>query len=158
MYYFIFKFLDENKLRIFRWKLLQFIVPTKKLLFQWKIKENYLCNFCRKEEDYEEYFLSCTFLESFWKNIHELLAKVDLNFEIKLRHLVFGYKIADKDYFTINYLLTIIMFSIYKSYYLSEQKSKYVNVYQIFTKEFNLRINEVSKSKMPLLIKIKCNF
>jgi hypothetical protein len=35
--YFIFNYLSENKLKIFRWKLLHFIIPTKKLLLKWKI-------------------------------------------------------------------------------------------------------------------------
>ena len=32
LYSFIFHYLEENKLNIFRWKLLQYIIPTKKLL------------------------------------------------------------------------------------------------------------------------------
>ena len=39
--------------------------------------------------------------------------------------MVFGYKIFDKDYFDFNYFfLTILGFSIYKPYYVSEQKTK----------------------------------
>jgi hypothetical protein len=37
LYSFIFPFLEENKLKIFRWKLLQYIIPTKKLLMKWRI-------------------------------------------------------------------------------------------------------------------------
>ena len=32
IYSFIFYFLQENKRKIFRWKLIQFIIPTKQLL------------------------------------------------------------------------------------------------------------------------------
>jgi hypothetical protein len=32
LYSFIFHYLEENELKIFRWKLLQYIIPTKKLL------------------------------------------------------------------------------------------------------------------------------
>jgi hypothetical protein len=32
-------------LKVFRWKLLHFIIPTKKLLLKWKIMKNSLCNF-----------------------------------------------------------------------------------------------------------------
>ena len=34
LYPFIFHYLEENKLKIFRWKLLQYITPTKKLLMK----------------------------------------------------------------------------------------------------------------------------
>jgi hypothetical protein len=46
LYQFIFSYLEENKLKIFRWKLIQYIIPTKKILFQWKIVNNDRCNFC----------------------------------------------------------------------------------------------------------------
>ena len=42
-------YLKENKLKVFRWKLLHFIVPTKKLLLKWKVMKNSLCNLCNIE-------------------------------------------------------------------------------------------------------------
>jgi hypothetical protein len=60
-----------------------------------------------------------------------------------LKHLIFGYKISDKHYYDVNYFITILGFSIYKSYYLSEQKTKNVNVYKIFIFEFNKRIDDI---------------
>jgi hypothetical protein len=56
-----FSYLEENKLKIFRWKLIQYIIPTRKLLFQWKIVNNNRCNFCGNEEDYLHYFITCSF-------------------------------------------------------------------------------------------------
>ena len=49
--FFIFKFLEEKKLKMFRWKLFRFIIPNKTLLFKWKIVGNSLCNFCKLDED-----------------------------------------------------------------------------------------------------------
>jgi nicotinamide riboside transporter PnuC len=49
-------------------------------------------------------------------------------FTLKLKHLIFGYKISDNNYYGVNYFITILSFSIYKSYYLSEQKTKNVNI------------------------------
>ena len=60
-----------------------------------------------------------------------------------LKHLIFGYKISDKNYYDVNYFITILGFSIYKSYYLSEQKTKNVNVYTNFIFEFNKRIDDI---------------
>ena len=62
---------------------------------------------------------------------------------LKLKHLIFSYKISDKNYYGVNYFITILGFSIYKSYYLSEQKTKNANVYTIFIYEVNKRIDGV---------------
>ena len=147
LYYFIFNYIEDNKLKIFRWKLLQYILPNRKLLFQWKIANNSLCNHCTEDEDYKHYFLSCNFLKYFWVNIHDLLKRCNVQFSLKLKHLVFGYKISDKNYFWLNYILTIIGFSIYKAYYVSEQKSKQIDVYRIFMNEYNKRLNEKNRYK-----------
>ena len=42
-----------------------------------------------------------------------------------------------------NYFITILGFSIYKSYYFSEQKTKHVNVNTVFIYEFNKRIDDI---------------
>ena len=47
------------------------------------------------------------------------------------------------NYYGDNYFITILGFSIYKSYYLSEQKTKNVNVYTNCIYEFNKRIDEI---------------
>jgi hypothetical protein len=47
-----------------------------------------------------------------------------------------GYKIFDKSYYDFNYFLTIIGFSIYKAYYISEQKNKRLDVYSLFVREY----------------------
>jgi hypothetical protein len=40
------------------------------------------------------------------------------------KYLIFGYKISDKNYYGVNYFITILGFSIYKSYYLSLKRRK----------------------------------
>jgi hypothetical protein len=82
----------ENKLKIFRWKLLQFIIPTKSHLFKWKISTDSLCNVCKVEEDYDHFFMSCKYLDMFWNKINEMLKKVKFKNNIRLQHLVFSTK------------------------------------------------------------------
>jgi hypothetical protein len=48
--YFIFNYLSENKLKVFRWKL---------LLLKWKIMKNSLCTLCNIVEEYSHYFRTC---------------------------------------------------------------------------------------------------
>jgi hypothetical protein len=62
--------------------------------------------------------------------------------KITLKHIVLGYKIDDKDYLGLIFLIIVVGFSIYKSYYISEQKTKYIDVNRIFANEYIKRINE----------------
>ena len=90
-------------MKIFRWKLLQFIIPTKSHLFKWKISTDSLCNVCKVEEDYDHFFMSGKYLDMFWNKINEMLNKIKFENNIRLQHLVFGYKIFDKEYFRLNF-------------------------------------------------------
>lgn len=65
LFSFLFHYLKENKLKTFRWKLLQYIIPTRKLLMKWKIVNNSQCNLCGQDEDYLHYFISCSYLKDF---------------------------------------------------------------------------------------------
>ena len=86
LYSFIFHYLEENKLKIFRWKLLQYIIPTKKLLMKWKIAINSQCNFCGQDEDYLHYFMSCPYLKEFWVKIQQILKKSNIENVVTLKH------------------------------------------------------------------------
>ena len=156
LYVFIFKFLEENKLKMFRWKLFHFIIPNKVLLFQWKIIENSLCNFCKLDEDYSHYFITCAFLKEFSTKFQNLMKGLGIETRITLKHIVLGYTIDDKNYLALIFFITVVGFSIYKSYYISEQKTKYIIVYRIFDNEYIKRIKEKKTlQKCTFLIKIK---
>jgi hypothetical protein len=71
-----------------------------------------------------------------------MLKKVQFENNIRFQHLVFGYKIFDKEYFHLNYFLTILAFTIYKSYYVSEQNTKTIDVYLLFKNEFERKMKE----------------
>ena len=43
----------------------------------------------------------------FWKKVTQLFKKLNFEINISLKHLVFGYKIFDKEYFDFSYILTI---------------------------------------------------
>ena len=63
---------------------------------------------------------------------------------VTLKHIVFGYKIFDIDYFYCKYvLLTILGFSICKVYYVSEQQTKQVSIYSSFVREYITRIGQM---------------
>ena len=153
---FIKDYLEENKLKEFRWKLIHYIIPSNKLLKQWRVTSSSECNICQVEETYDHYFLTCRYFQSFWNQIHNLFIRMKLGRHIlTLKNLVLGYKIKEKEYYDINYLLTIIMFTIYKCYCVSDHKNKNVDVYSIFRKELVGRydINVLRKVAVSKFIK-----
>jgi hypothetical protein len=75
---------------------------------------------------------------------------------IETKHIVLGYKIDDKNYFALNFLITVVGFSIYKSHYISEQKTKYINIYRIVVNEYIKRIKEnKTLQRCTFLMKVK---
>jgi hypothetical protein len=87
--------LSIDKLKIFRWKLLQYTIPTNKLLMEWRIAINSQCNLCGQDADYLHYSMSCPYLKEFWVKIQQILKKSNIDNFVTLKHIVFGYKIFD---------------------------------------------------------------
>ena len=84
---------------------------------------------------YSHYFITSAFLKEFWTKCQNLMKGYGIETKITLKHIVLGYKIDDKNYLALICLITVVGFSIYKSYYISEQKTKYINVYRIVVNE-----------------------
>ena len=63
---------------------------------------------------------------------------------ICLDTLVLGYKVNDTDYYSLNYLLSVMYYSIFKAYCISKNKEKNVDIYVIFRNELTkiLEIDE----------------
>ena len=142
-----------------RWKLLHFILPCKVLLFQWKISSDAACNYCNRIENYEHFFISCTYLQEFWNKMYTMCDILGLGRHIfSLKNMIWGYKIQQKGYEDVNCFLTILLFTIYKAYYISDQKTRMINVFNLFKNEINQSIlleKAVRKSCPLLLIKIQ---
>ena len=47
----------------------------------------------------------------------------------------------DKECFNFNYIPAILWYSIYKSYYMSGQKTKAIHVYSLFVKDLRSMLN-----------------
>ena len=59
-------------------------------------------------------------------------------------------------YLTLNCLITVVGFAIYKLCYISEQKTKYINIYRILVNEY-IKIIKENKTfqKCTILMKVK---
>ena len=103
-----------------------------------------------------QYGFTCASIKKNVDKISDFNEGNDTEAKITLKHIVLGYKIDDKNYLALNFLITVVGFSIYKSYYISEQKTKYINVYRIFVNEYIKRIKEnKTLQKYTFVIKVK---
>ena len=132
--YFTFNYLELNKLKIFKWKRIHFILPCKELLKQWRIVNNSGCLVFKEKENYKHLYLDCEYNKKYWQEVKKMTTNL---YGFNLESLVFGYKIYDQAYFDLNLLITLIFFSIYKAYYISNQKQKKVDIFKFFKDEVN---------------------
>ena len=127
--------MKENKFKVYKWKLIHYILPCKELLFKLHITTNKLCNNCQITENDEHFFFECKRLEKFWRIRKKLVLKLKLGEHIlSSQNLVTGYKIKE-EYDDINYLFAIIGFSIYKSCYVSNQRREICDIINILVRE-----------------------
>ena len=114
---------------------MHYILACNELLYKWKIVPSSLCFHCKQHDDYKHFFFSCSYNVQYWHKVDQLLTLLKVDKHIfSLESLVTGYKIEDEDYFDMNYLLTIIYFSIYKAYYMSDKKDKVIDIFKIFSR------------------------
>ena len=141
----------DNRVKQFRYKLIHKIIPSKELRFIWKISSNPLCNVCNVTESYSHLFIECKEIQNFWDQIITLLNKCGLTNNIQsLKNIVIGYKVNDPNYSRINELFSLIGFSIYKTYFISESRPISINCFSIFKQEFNfMLLNIKHKHKTP---------
>jgi hypothetical protein len=65
--FFTFKYLELNKLKIFKWKLNHFILPCNELLKQWRIVNNSDCLVCKEKENYKHFYFDCKYNKNIGK-------------------------------------------------------------------------------------------
>jgi hypothetical protein len=70
---------------------------------------------------------------------------------------VFGYKIEDKSYNSINYFLTILLFTIYKSHYVSKQKENHIKFIFLMIMKYKLEHIFNTNSFSDLLLPFSWN-
>ena len=88
-------------------------------------------------ESYKHLFIDCREIEEFWNKINDLFEHCGINKNMKkIYYIVIGYKIDNPEYININKILSLIGFSIYKTYFLSDSRNKKINCFSIFCQEF----------------------
>ena len=164
MYFWIHKNSAHNKIKQFRYKLINNIIATKENLKKWKISESDLCSACGYKENIEHFLLGCKTIKRFWNKIKLFFSSIGYSEEItNSKSLIVGYKPGVKEYNDINYILYIISYTLHKSYYKSDTRTIYVNILSFLRSECRLALNIIetnhnSKIKLKLLINKLINF
>ena len=71
--------------------------------------------------------------KKYWQEVKKMTTNLYIGDHVfNLESLVFGCKIYDQAYFDLNLLITLILFSIYKAYYISNEKQKNVDIFKNF--------------------------
>lgn len=163
-YFYFYKFINslyDNKIKQFKYKLVNRIFPSKEIRFKWKMETNPNCSICNVIETYEHVFVDCPVIAEAWDVISKCFNDIGIGKNIKsMRTIVLGYKIVYPDYYYINTILALFGFCIYKSYFISESRSKPFNVIKLFKMEFAIyvkylenkdeSINLINKFKLSL--------
>jgi hypothetical protein len=133
-YFIIHRDTVDNKVKQFKIKLLHNLVATNLNLFTWKLKDTPLCDNCQEVEDYEHFFIRCPALTNFWIAIDAAFKACGMQRTFRnLRYLVIGYKIDQKEYNIVNIVLSQIAYCIYKTYFISDRRTKHINImYHLF--------------------------
>jgi hypothetical protein len=145
-YYFINKVLINNKIKQLKLKIIHKIIPTNENLFIWKQIESPLCKCCNSFETIDHFFIQCPYLSHFWTIIHNLLRLLNINKKIGLYEIVIGYKYEMTGYNDINILINHIIYVVYKSYFISERRTKVVNMLKILYSDLLILVKYFEKT------------
>ena len=101
----------DNRLKQFRYKLINNIINTNENVFRWKILPSPLCLSCYTYCDLDHFFISCPLFNELWH---------------QLSNIVLGYNNIEIEHFDLNLLFTIVGFSIYKYNVVSDNRKNIV--------------------------------
>lgn len=100
-----------------------------------------LCFLCNEVEDYSHFFLTCRYVNFFWLNVNSTLKECGISKQInQLDYLVVGYKTDTHKYNMINTILSLIGYTVYKTYFLSNKRNKSINMWKHLLNELNITL------------------
>ena len=93
---------------------------------------------CHVKENYLHLFINCRLVHPIWQKVEGSFRHCGISQNIKsLKNIVIGYKYSSDDYKDINLVLITLGFCIYKANIMSEKRTKYINILQLFISELN---------------------
>ena len=134
------KSIKENKLKQFNFKLLYNLIPTKRMLFLWKLSNYDTCETCNCKEDVVHAFVLCKNNIPFFERLIEMVGTVyKEDVKLDIHTLLKLYKESFMDD-----IFTIAFWSIYKMIILRNINGKdkrKKDLWFVFLKEIKIRMN-----------------
>ena len=108
----------DRKFAEFNFKILHNILPCGKNLLKWKLSKNDQCCLCNVTDSYEHLFLNCRRLGNFWQRFSTLLNKLNIQHQVNLHTIIFGYKSLHNHpvYRFVNFIITIAKYCVFCSW------------------------------------------
>ena len=126
--------MKENKIVEFNYKLLHNLIPHKHNLYKWKISNNPLCSFDGEIHDNVHLFVNCKQTKQFWlrfSDIVHILYKIKFSFNDSI--LIEGYKLENKRFKTLNFLIVYAKYAIYSTFIQAENRKLIFHELSIFS-------------------------
>ena len=111
--------LQPRKLSEFKYKILLNFLSCGERLSQWNKEVSKYCDICRESENIPHLLFLCPRVNRIWK----LIGK-ELNLDINLKHIIFGFWINSENLYVRNLLIAIISYSIHSSWTRCKFESK----------------------------------
>ena len=119
-----FKCLIDTKLRTFQYKYLMRIIPNNKFLHKCNIISTSLCDFCCMHvETNKHLYWECQIIRAFWTEVQNYLATNNINILLNYEIVSFGLTEMSSLYKTVNSILIIAKYFIFKNKYAKTNPS-----------------------------------
>ena len=127
---------NNTKMHWFQYRILHRILATNDLLMKYKIRDDNICSFCKREpEKLEHLFWYCEVVQDFWNKIEFLInMKSDYIFIMHKHAAFFGITFDVALYMPINYILILTKYYIHKCRIQNKQPN--IKIWQNEVKDY----------------------
>ena len=109
----------ESTLQSFQYKIIHRFFPCNEILNIWYPTQTAMCTYCNKIDDIEHYFVDCSIVQLFWKQLFNWLSHINKTvLSISNIEIIFGI-INENNLDVLNVLNFCILFA---KYFISRQK------------------------------------
>jgi hypothetical protein len=137
-----FQTIRDTKIQTIQYRIIHRIIPCNEWLFNIKINESKLCNFCEDIDDIPHFFIKCTKNKPFWKtwstwwnNITDTDLSSCYNAE---ECILFGFKGGDDLITILNYSILIAKQYIYHQRLSKNNNIEFLTYLQILKKKLHI--------------------
>ena len=136
--------MNIKKIAQFNYFLMYDKIPHGLNLCKWKISDSPFCKECNCVENSKHFLFDCKpFVKPFWERFTKIVNKIcNININITWKHIIIGY-LQEYDCFqTINIMLMIATFAVYKARIVNQE-----HMWKFFIEELTF-INHIKRNEI----------